>query len=313
MSTPPRTTTILQLPALGTEILGQRQSCVRAVPERCNPAATTEQRPGYCKGHEPTVEGRDHQFVVVAYKDTPHLSDCLLSLLQQSRPSRLLICTSTPTENVRKLAEQHKLPIAINPEPRGIASDWNFALQQADGELVTLAHQDDVYHPNFVKRTLEAFETDPEAQICFTDYEELINGRRVATSPLLRVKRGLIWLAMGNRTVADSVWRRRLLLSFGSPIPCPSITYNKRHLNGFTFSDGYSINVDWDAWWRLHSDHRSFLRAPECLMAHRIGDGTETLRGKRDGRRAAEDRRMFKRIWPAPLDSIFAGLYRAGY
>jgi hypothetical protein len=254
-----------------------------------------------------------HTFVVVAYGDSPHLDECLTSVVNQKAASSVVVATSTPSEHIVACAARHRVRVACNPEKKGIASDWNFGLQQAPLGLVTLAHQDDVYDAEFAAQTLELFGRRPDATLCFTGYEEISRGKRVRNSRVLRTKEVLTWLVIGRRRVIDERWRRRLLLSFGSLIPCPSVTFNLDRLGEFGFSEDFSINLDWDAWWRLHSEDAPFLRVPHILMAHRVGDGTETTEGKRDGRRQREDARMFERVWPAPVAALLSLLYRSGY
>jgi hypothetical protein len=84
-----------------------------------------------------------HAFVVMAYGDSPFLPACLASIAVQSRRSRTLITTSTPSAFIDKCAKAAGAPVMVNPERAGIAADWNFALRSADDRYVTLAHQDD--------------------------------------------------------------------------------------------------------------------------------------------------------------------------
>ena len=53
---------------------------------------------------------------------------------------------------------------------------------------------------------------------------------------------------------------------------------------------------------------------PAGADGDRLHRETETSRSKRDGRRLEEDRRMFHRIWPAPIAGVLASLFtRIGY
>lgn len=116
---------------------------------------------------------RMHTFVVCAYGNSPFLNVCLESLLAQNVGSRVLIVTSTPNEEIRSAAKAYGLEVIVNRRGQGIAQDWNFALQQAKTPLVTLAHQDDVYLPDYTKKVLAAYRKNRDAIILFTDYQEL--------------------------------------------------------------------------------------------------------------------------------------------
>ena len=53
------------------------------------------------------------------------------------------------------------LKFLVNEKKPGLASDWNFALQCAKTELVTLAHQDDLYEAYYSTDILVIFSIIP--------------------------------------------------------------------------------------------------------------------------------------------------------
>ena len=65
-----------------------------------------------------------HTFVVCAYKESPFLRDCLVSLTQQTLPARILMATSTPNDAIRSLAEEFGVPLFISDKPSGIGLDF---------------------------------------------------------------------------------------------------------------------------------------------------------------------------------------------
>ena len=95
---------------------------------------------------------RDHTFVICAYKESKYLKNCIRSLENQTVKSHILIETSTGNAYIRGLAEQYHISLYENDAPSGIATDWNFAYRQAHTKLVTIAHQDDIYNPNYLER-----------------------------------------------------------------------------------------------------------------------------------------------------------------
>lgn len=56
----------------------------------------------------------DHTFVVCAYGESPYLSDCISSLMNQKQASRILISTSTPNKHIEQIASSYNLPVFIN-------------------------------------------------------------------------------------------------------------------------------------------------------------------------------------------------------
>jgi hypothetical protein len=255
---------------------------------------------------------QDHSFVVLAYGDSPFLAGCLASLRAQTVASRIVVATSTPSPHIAAAAGAAAAELIVNPERRGIAGDWNFGLAATGARLVTLAHQDDTYAPGFLARTLGLFEARPDAALCFTGYQEIDDDGAAASSRISLVKHLLETLSLGSSQVARGL-RLRLFLSFGNPLPCSSVTFNRTALPGFTFAPDYASNLDWEAWWRLYAEGCVFLHAPERLVGRRHNALTETSRLIRDGRRRSEDARMFARIWPGPVARAIGGLYAASY
>lgn len=255
----------------------------------------------------------DHCFVVLAYGDSPFLAGCLASLRGQTTASRIVVATSTLSPHIAAAADAAGAEMSVNPKRGGIAADWNFGLAAAgDARFVTLAHQDDTYAPSFLARTLALFARKPDAALCFTGYQEIDDAGRPVSSRISRVKHLLEAFIIGGAKVARGL-RTRLFLSFGNPLPCSSVTFNREALPTFAFSSDYASNLDWEAWWRLHAEGHVFLHAAERLVGRRHNALTETSRLIRDGRRQAEDAAMFARIWPRPVALAMGHLYAASY
>jgi hypothetical protein len=174
-----------------------------------------------------------------------------------------------------------------------------------------LAHQDDVYYPHFVERTLELLGGYPNASLAFTDYEELLDGAARKRTLLLKVKQVLLELGFWGRTVAWSSLSRRNCLRFGSPIPCPSVTL-RRDL-GVKFDASYGVNMDWAAWLQLAEQPGGFVWVRETLMAHRIHAGSERSAAIAGGRRGSEDERILRQLWPGWIARMIVRSYRLAY
>ena len=96
-----------------------------------------------------------HCFAISAYGESPYLEECIRSLRGQSVRTRVILCTSTPNDLIRELAGRYALPLYIREGASSLHADWNFAVETAvretEAELVTVAHQDDIYHRDYVK------------------------------------------------------------------------------------------------------------------------------------------------------------------
>jgi len=219
-----------------------------------------------------------HTFVVLAYRQSEHLEACLQSIRNQSEECGMMISTSTPSGWLEQIAKQYDIPVMISPSETGIANDWNFALSTADSEYVTLAHQDDVFHKDYAKNVRVRTQKYPDNAIVFCNYAELLEEKTRKNNLNLMVKRFLL-LPMNMHPSMKHRWSKRMILSFGNPICCPSVTYHKSVIPDFRFSSSYSINLDWDAWLRIAEMSGSFVYLKKMLFYHRIHSQSETSCG----------------------------------
>ena len=256
-------------------------------------------------------EATDHTFALCAYGDSPYLRECLSSLQAQTLPTRIILCTSTPTDSVRALAAEHDLPLFVNEGEGGIAQDWNFAVSCARTPLVTIAHQDDIYEPLYAEAMLNAVNGAARPLLFFTNYGELRDGAKVDDNSLLNVKRRLL-RPLEDGTRSADVRARRRVLSFGSAICCPSVTLAMDNLEAPVFRVGLKSNLDWEAWEAISRKEGDFLYDPRILMYHRIHEGSETSALIKDDTRTKEDLAMLKRFWPAPVAHLLNIVYSRG-
>ena len=258
------------------------------------------------------IDRSDHTFVVPAYKNSPFLANCLASLRAQTLPARILVTTSTPSAQLSATAARFGVEVIANPQQRGIGADWNFALDQVTTRYVTLAHQDDLYAPGFLAKSLDLFTRFPDATISFTNVRQINDNAVPQGSKVSAVKELLLALFVGRREIVQGL-RGRLLLSFGDPVTCSSVTFDRARLGAFRFSETLTSNLDWEAWLDLIERGDHFAYSPERLVERRYNDLMETAHALRDGRRRTEDAMIFRRLWPRPVARVIAFAYSAGY
>lgn len=254
----------------------------------------------------------DHAYVVPAFGDSPHLEACLASLAAQTRPSAIVVSTSTPGAHGRRLAQRYGARYCEHGPNRGIGHDWNAALDRVDADWVTLAHQDDIYLPGYGQAVEDAIRASGRALLVSTDYAELSGDTLRPRSRLLAIKRMLIETGYLGRTQIASRRARRRMLRLGCPIACPSVTFSTRR-TGLRFDEHMRTNLDWDAWTRLADLEGTFVHVRKILMHHRVHEASETSAGIRSGIRAREDLDMFRRFWPAPVAQLVARAYALSY
>lgn len=253
-----------------------------------------------------------HTFVVCAYQDSPFLEDCIRSLKAQTLRSRIVIATSTPNKEIEKTAGLFDLKVKVNYGQTGLAGDWNFALSQARTPLVTLAHQDDIYLPEYTRSVLCAYRKKRNALILFTDYQELRSGSNgdelLSTSALLKIKRMML-LPVRVPGLQGCRLAKRSVLAFGNSICCPSVTYVSARTGTDLFVGNMKSNTDWQAWESLSKRDGAFVYIPEKLMCHRIHDASTTAGLISDHARKEEDLYMFRKFWPGKMPELIWKLY----
>lgn len=253
---------------------------------------------------------KEHTFIICAFGESPYLEECIRSLFAQKVRSEICIATSTPNRHIHDLAEKYRLQLYVNAERGGIAADWNFAYAMGKTPYRTIAHQDDVYFPEYTELLFWATRQSKKPLIFFTNYWELRGRGYVKGNALLRVKR-LMLLPLHRRRLQGSVWVRRRILSLGNPICCPSVTFACENLPDVVFASGFRVSLDWEAWERLSRRQGEFVYMARPLMAHRIHDGSETSAAIGDQARRREDQAMYEKFWPAWMVKLLQRAYAA--
>lgn len=249
---------------------------------------------------------KDHTFVVCAYKESCFLDECLDSLQNQTVKTNIIVATSTPNSFIQTTADRYGIPVFVNHGETGIAGDWNFGLSCADTELVTIAHQDDLYEPGYVEYMLERINRAKNPILFSSAYGEVRKGKKVFRNKLLNIKKIMV---IPMRLFPDSISARRLSLAFGDSISCPTVTYVKDVISAHPFEARYKAALDWQQWEKLSKLKGTFVYCPMPLMCHRIHEESETSRIIGENSRQKENYEMFKKFWPAPLAKIINNLY----
>ena len=237
----------------------------------------------------------DHTWLVCAYKESPYLENCIQSLLKQTEKSGIQISTSTPNDFIAKVAEQYGIKLIVHDGEPGIGTDWDFALQNGNTELLTIAHQDDLYEPNYTAEMLKKMNSVRNPILFSSNYAELRNGQKITNNKNLRIKHILV---VPMRLFPGWRFARRLSLAFGCSICCPSITYRKSIMREYHFSREMKCDLDWDMEERLSRLKGSFAYDSRPLMCHRIHEESATTELIGERTRNREDYEMISRFWP---------------
>ena len=141
-----------------------------------------------------------HTFVILAYKESPFLEDCIKSVINQSVKTNVLIATTTPNDFINNLASKYNIEVKTGNHT-SIGGDFDFAKNIADTKLVTIAHQDDIYEKNYAEQIIKNYQKNQNSIILFTDYYEIRNDQKVYTNTNLKIKRILL-LNLRSKTLS---------------------------------------------------------------------------------------------------------------
>lgn len=261
-----------------------------------------------------------HTFSVLAYKESPYIEEAIQSLKAQTVESNIIVCTSTPSPFLEDICNRYNVALKINTaEEKGVASDYDFALAQPDTNYVTLAHQDDIYLPNYCEEMLKSIEKYPDSSIYFTDHIGANTEGKEEVSLLVLIKRFILFLNYGLGYSMKNTFRKRFLFALGCPIISPSVTFNRELLAEFKFSRDYRFAIDWAAWKVLAMKEGRFTYVRKALLAFRIHPGSETSAASKtpggllEHGRYKEDLALFKEFWPDVIAKLLARLYSLSY
>lgn len=94
---------------------------------------------------------------------------------QTRRPQQLVVCDDASQDGTTRIVEEFaaRAPLSVsferNPERLGTTRNFERAVGACDADIILLADQDDVWHPEKVARLCAALETPPGAGAAFSD------------------------------------------------------------------------------------------------------------------------------------------------
>lgn len=253
-----------------------------------------------------------HTFSICAYQNSPHLETCVKSLLAQSVKSDIILCTSTPNTHIYEIADKYHLDVFVHEGSTGIGSDWNFAYEKASTNLVTIAHQDDIYLKHYTKTLLAMKDKYPDMSLFASSSVSLRKGKLQSHGKVELVKK-LLRLPLRLHALADQKAVKMSALRLGNPIICPSCAYDKAMCGEDLFLSDLTFALDWSVFVKLAKKDGRFIVSEKPLMIYRVHEDSETMHAILDARRVEEDALMFETLLPKPLANIVKLAYRSSY
>jgi glycosyltransferase involved in cell wall biosynthesis len=108
------------------------------------------------------------------YNGAAYLKQVLDSILEQTYSNfELIISDNASTDATQQICEAYvsrdpRVRYLRNPENIGAMQNWYRTFHLSTGEFFLGAAHDDVFHPMFVQRCIEALDNHPEAVVCYT-------------------------------------------------------------------------------------------------------------------------------------------------
>lgn len=249
-----------------------------------------------------------HTFVILAYKESIYLESCIKSVTNQSVKSKIVIATTTDNKFIRRIASKYKLDVIVGKHTN-IGGDFDFAVNCGKTDLVTVAHQDDLYDYKYAETVINEYSKNKRASIIFTDYYEIRNNANVYKNRNLKNKRILLF-PLRFKKISGFKFIKRLVLRFGNSISCPAVTFVKKNCPKQIFDSKFKSNVDWYAWEKLSKLKGKFIYNKKCLMGHRISTESTTTDIINQGIRTNEDYEMLCKFWPKIIARLINKQYK---
>lgn len=250
----------------------------------------------------------EHTFAICAYKESPFLEACVKSLKEQKIQSEILIATATPNKYIEDIANKYGIKLYVRDGKPGIQEDWNYAYSMAKTKYVTISHQDDIYDSMYSSFIRDYINRNKKQLLFFTDYREIKNEEVIPLTLNLKIKKIMLF-PLRAKSLWGSKFVRNRILSLGSPICCPAVTFNKGEGFDEPFTSNMKCSLDWDTWYKFAKETGEFVYINKELVYHRIHEESETTNSIENNVRQSEDYEMFRKFWPKLIADILSKFY----
>src|SRR5580765_2273351 len=156
---------------------------------------------------------------IPTYHGARYLGDAIQSVLNQSlQEFNIVVWDDGSKDQTLVIARSFKDPrieVRVGNQNVGMVENWNRCGQSSISEFFTLLHQDDRYHPDYLKNCLAEFRRKPDLGLLATDSRVIDVDGKITVDPKNRFKR---------KGLKKSEHLGKLLLK-GNFIYCPSVMY----------------------------------------------------------------------------------------
>ena len=232
-----------------------------------------------------------HTFVILAYNESDDLEECIKSVINQSVKSNVVVATSTPNDYIIDLASNYSLGVMVNKAKSNKGRDYNFAINSFDTELITIAHQDDLYDRNYTKEILKCFKKHSNATIIFTDNYEINNNVKIKNSKKLFWKRYFLF-PLRFKFFQNKKFFKIRSLRRDKYICTSSITFVKKNITNEIFPTSMKYDNDWKGLVDLAKENTNFVYLAKKLVGYRV------IEKEYNKTKAREDEKIQSSLYP---------------
>lgn len=211
-------------------------------------------------------------FTIPFYRQFAYLQRAVESVRGQSCSDWELIVSADgglvpeAEEYVRSL-DDPRVQYSATAEPLGMVGNWNRCLELADGEFVTLLHDDDELEPDYAERMLRVASEFPEAAAFFCR-TKIIDERGSERFSFPDYYKSFLRPA-GKQPVRLSGETAAAALMRGNFIFCPTLMFRRDKLGEQRFDDRWRMVQDLDLIVRLLLNDQQLVQVPEILYRYR--------------------------------------------
>jgi glycosyltransferase involved in cell wall biosynthesis len=199
--------------------------------------------------------------VIPTYNRSGYVVEAVDSVLRQTYPSyEVIVVDDGSTDDTHEALEPYMGRIRyVRQENLGEGAARNLGVSRARGEYVAFLDSDDMWEPEFLAATMEAFKKFPEAEMVTTNFKVInAEGKTVAAEIGKRSPNSFFTTAglldEDWRTIGMPVARRESLVSVGE-------------------FEGWKVGADMNMWLRF-SLRFPIAHVPRCLQVHRYHEGS---------------------------------------
>lgn len=237
----------------------------------------------------------DVTFAIPCHNGARHLRPLLESLLAQREVAvRLVLVDDASTDGSSGLAKHvagDRIEIVSHDPVRGIPGNWNRAAELVDTEFFCLAHQDDVYAPDYAATLTAALAAQPAAAAAYCRVEA-IDGVGLRSTSLSERYKERFWRQLGPSESPEETFKR---LFAGNYVSCPSLLYRTDAFLGVGMFDvDYRFVADWE--WLLRASAKGFTLVPVArqLVSYRRHAAQATKQAVTSLRRYREEHELLR-------------------